>query len=588
MRVPGYEKQISPQVPTVRSGVQIPEGAAGVTADLSPLQRGVETFALGLGKMQEQREQFELAEAVNDFRRKNTEFLNAKDNGVFSQQGKSVWGSTARYDGFAVETLEGIAKERKMDGTRRARFAQAVAGLRDSSMGSVMRFEQAQSKKVADAEFDITMEDSLNALSLCYDDDEACRAQIEIAIGANSAKYADFGGAVVSQNEQKLISKAQAFRTQAMLQQDPRKAEAFFAAHEKEILPEDRLKLKTAIDKQADLLWTQETADGYMKKFSDEKAALADVRKRFEGEREERLVSALKTRFNEKEIKSAASDAALHKKQQSVYEQIMDDITIRGKLPTLEQLEQCRLNKEIGVNHFTSLKNSLASLATRGTAEKGVRLDPEYSTLGPAEIESKVRQSLGVSDEMRSDVVSTLNDGLWNGTLTGAELSDAYTRGFISKEEAEQYRKDAAGIVPAQKSFARDEQSMALKRIKNLAGYEKPFMADDFNVRVNEKVRSLDPKSPDYRKQVRDACNDVTAELVNENFKSKYSWGGWIEADFFLNEAGKLLKLTQNNAYAGDAFGGVRRYNADPSGAGKAPKADETIRADDLNNTLRK
>lgn len=534
MRVPGYEKQISPQVPTVRSGVQIPEGAAGVTADLSPLQRGVETFALGLGKMQEQREQFELAEAVNDFRRKNTEFLNAKDNGVFSQQGKSVWGSTARYDGFAVETLEGIAKERKMDGTRRARFAQAVAGLRDSSMGSVMRFEQAQSKKVADAEFDITMEDSLNALSLCYDDDEACRAQIEIAIGANAAKYADFGGAVVSQNEQKLISKAQAFRTQAMLQQDPRKAQAFFSAHEKEILPEDRLKLKTAIDKQTDLLWTQETADGYMKKFSDEKAAIAHIRKNYEGEKEDKLVTAVKMRFNEREIKNAQADASSRKAQQKIFDDLYINYYSQNKVPPAGTERQLLDSRQLSPALYERTMAYRSGLGNYATLRKQLSAQEGFDDMPPQQQESAVLKLAGTTESEHKEWLAKATDGMRSGAWSKADIDQAANECKITKSEALQIKTEMERASKEQSGYVRTKKAKLQKLMRD--SQLDPLYAGEL---FESALAELDPKDPKYREKVLEASKEAAVTVITESGKKLSSWMFW------RSSAGKLLDKVQ-------------------------------------------
>ena len=152
MRVPVYQQQVTPQIPSVRSQVQVPDGATGVA--LQPIDttagitQGVESLRLGLMKMNENREKFMLASAVNEYRRANTEFLHAKDTGVFAKKGKDVFGVTQQFDEFSTKTRDNIAKQYRMNGEAKNRFLEATSSLYNSSLASVMTHEQRETDAV--------------------------------------------------------------------------------------------------------------------------------------------------------------------------------------------------------------------------------------------------------------------------------------------------------------------------------------------------------------------------------------------------------------------------------------------------------
>jgi hypothetical protein len=88
---------------------------------------------------------------------------------------------------------------------------------------------------------------------------------------------------------------------QMLANDDGKGARAWYEGHKKEIKGTVRDEIEKAVRNVELTTWAQEQTDGIIRKFSSESQAVAWVRKKYSGDKENKLVSYVKTRFTEKE-----------------------------------------------------------------------------------------------------------------------------------------------------------------------------------------------------------------------------------------------------------------------------------------------
>lgn len=575
MRVPVYEQTQTQVVPTVRVRTDVPdiggiEARAKASAARS-ISDGLNVFAAGLAALSEQRDKAAAAAAVNSFMTWNNDYLRNPQTGILTRKGLSVTGISEMSDSAYRDKIEEMSRELKTDYQRRL-FSDAVAGTVRSSMANIMTHEFNGTTAAKREQLSAGLAIAGDAIAQDFLNDETFNTQQDNRDAAVRELWGDWGEEVVRAKLAESLSQAHALRLNKMIQHDPRLARQYFEQNKKEIQSAQQDRFESAIKSQELLLWTQENADAYARRFADEKSAVADIRRRYQGEQEERLVSAVKMRFNERQIRANSAEAALHRQQRINYEQLYDDMTLNGNFPSPEKLMQMRRDGQLSIAQFQSLQNATASLSSRAKAEQFVRANRDYENLTYQEREQYVRERLGITDEERKSRIAALDTSLWNGSLSAAELNDAYTRGFISKEEMEYYKKDISGIAQVQKTFVSNELKAARGRIKALAGYDKPYMTDEFTALASEKLHALKPESPEYRKQAREAINEACIEVIESNNFAKKTWFGFV-----LTQAGELVQQLEKNAYTGSPFGEKSRYSASQETKPKTGGAQEDL-----------
>lgn len=379
MRVPVYQQQVTPQIPSVRSQVQVPNGATGVAVKpidtTAGITQGVESLRLGLMKMNENREKFMLASAVNEYRRSNTEFLHAKDTGLFAKKGKDVFGISQAYDEFSSKTMEDIAKRYKMSGVARDRFVEATSALYNASLSSVMQHEQRETDAAQQMEWKTMITDSLNAVALSPYDDAVCEENWKIMAGAIAQQFAPFGDQVVDSKVAEARSQYVITRLAPMIEDNPKAAGAFLKAHSNELTGDDRLKAQKAVDAKLDVIKVQEMTDDLVRRFRGrEDLAFKFVHKNMEGDMENKMIASLKSRYAEEKIRVQSAATSLASRQNALakaYKQAAD----AGQFVTKNQLEKSGMRPDQIVSVQRKMAQNFVKLL-ENKIEAGEPVDP--------------------------------------------------------------------------------------------------------------------------------------------------------------------------------------------------------------------
>lgn len=513
MRVPVYQQQVTPQIPVERSQVTVPEGAAGVAVKpvdtTQGLVQGVESLRLGLVKLNENREKFMLASAVNDYRRQNTEFLHAKDTGIFAKKGKNVFGATQQYDEFSSKAMEDIAKRYKMSGVARDRFVEATSALYNASLSSVMTHEQRETDAAQQMEWKTMINDSLNAVALSYNDDAVCEENWRIMAGAIVQQNEQYGDQVVQSKLAEARSQLQIARLAPMLEDNPKAADAFLKAHLNEFTGEDRLKAQKAVDNKMEVIKVQEETDRIVKRFGgNEAAALKFIHAKFEGPMENHLAASVKTRYSELKIKSYSASSARAAQVGANFKSIKQDIIKNGT-----QYNPDDLRKVLPEDKVTELMAVMEEQLSYKKAKARAERDPSYAAATQEEQDRMIRREMRVPERVYLSNVQSIWQRVVAREADEDDIKGWVANGTLSRRLGNDLSTMIKNLTAQNANVLKNETKFLTDSFKAVAGNDglTPDMEKAMAEFQMEAV-NIDPKSRDYKTQV--------TELKVEKFKS--------------------------------------------------------------------
>lgn len=583
MRVPEYRRQISDVVPSERVQTTVPDLASSVySAGASKAQAiagGLKSLSVGVELRQEKQDQFQLASAVNEFRRANTEFLHAKDTGVFAKKGKDVFGISRQYDGFSSKTMEDIAKRYKMNDRVRQVFMGSTNALRDASLSSVMGYERRESDAARTAEWKAMADEALNGAALCAKDDGAFGENLETGLGAVAQQYAPYGDEVVGRKLKEFASKCQASRVATMLEDDPRAAEAYLKSHEREFTGTDLLRLKKAVGDRVDVIRVQETTDGLVRRFGSEAAALAHVRKTYEGDMENKLVTAVKSRFGEMRIARNDAEKAVTQRQNGAFAALREEYWDNGKTVPQMQLETMHRSGQLSDSGYASALNYNRSLIDRAGKVRWAQDHIENWGAMPLEQQdAKIQELFGYTWQEREDYAKAFHQKALFGELGEDDIKLGYNYGLLDSREKAKAEAALKGVKAADKAVFALEQKRVNALLKG-AGLDADVRME-VEKQAAARIAELNPADSDYRENGQQIIIDAAASALSErNFRPWYKLGlGSKKFDDKLrelNSRAREAKPDEKNAALADAMSFLLPQDAAPT-----PGKDSRVFAD--------
>lgn len=579
MRVPEYRRQIADVVPSTRIKADVPDLAAGTykveAAGAKALGEGLNALRLGLEVRQENQDQYQLASAVNEFRRANTEYLHARDGGVFSKKGGQTFGVSEQYDQYAQTTMDEIARRYKMNDRVRQAFIGSTNALRDSSLSSVMRYEQRETDAARELEWKTMASETLSNAALCYSDDAAFNEELNIGMGAVAQQFAPYGDEVVGRKLKEFASKCQTARVAAMLEDDPRAAEAYLKKHKGEFAGADFLRVKKAVDDRVDVLRVQETTDGLVRRFGSEAAALAHVRKHYEGGMENKLVTAVKARFGEMRIARNDAEKAVTQRQNGAFATLREEYWDNGKTVPQTQLETMYRSGRLSDSGYASALNYNRSLIDRAGKVRWAQDHIEnWGALPLEQQDARIQELFGYTQQEREDYAKAFHQKALFGELSEDDIKLGYNYGLLDSREKAKAEAALKGVKAADKAAFALEQKRVNVLLKG-AGLDADARME-IEKQAAAGIAELNPADPDYRENGRLIIIDAAASALSErNFRPWYKLGlGGKKFDDKLrelNSRAREAKPDEKNAALADALSFLLPQDATPA-PGKDPK----------------
>lgn len=225
------------------------------------------------------------------------------ENGLFSRKGKNAVNLYRDGDDALNELYDTIAGELKSERQKRYFHDMAFNKL-ETARDQIARHEAEQIRVYEAEAADALIQQSQGDAIANYTDAVAFSNAI-----SEGLEQIDEFGATMGLPEEALALKKEDYLSgvhvevinQMLANDDGKGARAWYEGHKKEIKGTVRDEIEKAIKSVELTVWAQENTDDIMRKFSSESKAIEWIRKKYSGDKEDKLVSYVKTRFTEKE-----------------------------------------------------------------------------------------------------------------------------------------------------------------------------------------------------------------------------------------------------------------------------------------------
>jgi len=297
LRVPTVQ---GPQVEerALQGGFQtLSRGAMGALAPSPQLaEAGRAMLEVGV-QLQERQDADELMRAEAEVKGKYLEW----EGEAKQRRGQQAWGVAKEagefWDKEATRVSEGLTSPRA-----KALFAREVTKMRGMSVGSFAGYEAGQRRESLDQSAQASIVGSIN-LAAANPDNLELQQSAKADILKRSDLLAQINGWAPEVAEYKRSEYLTNFHKQVLqglVDRDPKRAQDYFTLNKGEIAGQSHAEIEKVLAVGVSVRNAQEFADGVMTSGLDEAAALAEARKRFEGENEKAVVAEIKTRFAER------------------------------------------------------------------------------------------------------------------------------------------------------------------------------------------------------------------------------------------------------------------------------------------------
>ena len=365
-----YQLQISEKQAPAAALRGYGNNAAAVGGALSGLGKGVE----GLGAwLQERQDKWDAASVMNaqtEFARRMSYYLdNPQTGAMVKRKGGLARGLTGDTDRYADQVAAEIAGQLEND-RQKAVFQSGIAKAKMPYFKQASRHEAGELEKHRKQAFEASMATAANDYLKSMDSADRQQA-VSMAERAIRSQYQGAPEEYIQKAVDEAKSGMAAQWVAQVAQDDPRSALALLKDESLGILPEARAKLEAQIKPKAEIYEVQEIADGLIAKYPQgtEQELYDYVRKHYEGQKEEKIISAVKARVNERHIKEDNEERALYKQQKEYYQGLLAGM-LNGEYPTQEQIALDVETGKLDAQHGWQLNSMIGTMATAAGTRK--------------------------------------------------------------------------------------------------------------------------------------------------------------------------------------------------------------------------
>lgn len=491
---------------------------------LGGLGKGVEGWGLWLQERQDKWDAATVMNAQTEFARRMTDYLDNPETGAtVKRKFGAANGLTKDTDKFADKTARDISAMLDND-RQRAVFKSGI----DRAKMPYIRQSSSHEARELEAFRKQAFEANIAAAGDMYirgADNPEIREQA-VGMAANAIRSQYFGA------DEKYIRRAIDETRSGMAAQyvakaardDPRAALEMLKDESLGLLPETRDKLEAQIKPRAEIYEIQEIADELAQKYpqGDERELYDYVRRHYEGEKEEKIISAVKARVNERKINEDNEERALREQQSDNYDNYLAAM-LRGEYPTHEQLERAVADGTLDARHGWQLSNMLGTMATAaGTRKQLAKTIPGWNGMTESEQDEAVMKAMpdGPTKREHEAEVSRLLKTAFDSGVTDSEFKSDVNNSLgnmrITRREAAEFLGLRGKMGQEQKAFLNGVQKDLKANLNQLfnTGKGKQEAKNAAEMYFHEALRQLDPTSTTYRKDVMTAMKDAMIKGV--------------------------------------------------------------------------
>lgn len=347
MRIPTYQRQTG--APTALPTVDL------ATRPLIHTAPGPDAFGAGLGramsqvgdqlarvaeKIQAEEDATRVVEAQNDLASWEREFFNNPETGIFSRKNKDAVGlygeAEKEYQKKVRETTERLENDRQ-----RQAFSQAASRSMNAKLDASARHEATQRQSWMVETAKQAMAIKLDDIAANYTDGAIVDAALGDVRTSIEAMFPGMGGEFIDSATARFVSSAHLSRIDAAIRADePGLAQAIFSTNEDAIEGTKRAATKELIEKASMSRFLQDEGMAIFSQFGPrgEEAAAKHIRTNYEGDRENKLLSAVKSLYvDERRLQS--------QRESDAYDSLYDMVAGAGSYSeAINMIERSGLN----------------------------------------------------------------------------------------------------------------------------------------------------------------------------------------------------------------------------------------------------
>lgn len=545
-----YTHQIKEgRLPVVYGQSHVDGAATGVqvAGALSGIGQAVQKFGAVMKRRQDEWDTTRAMEANNEFVKRMTLYMDDPDEGVTHSRKLSLArGVTDAADKDADRFIAEIEAKLENDAQKEA-FRSLAERSKMPFWRQASNHEAGEIKQYRDQVFKTTLDDGLNGVMGDPMDDSRFEAA---AVNGALAIRAQFVGAddkTVEAAVKGYVSGLEAARIAAVSEDNPRLADELIKGSPY-LTPQDARKLRDSVRPKVELLRRQELVDGFVGKFGpdQEQDGVAYLRANYEGEEEERLVSAYRSRIGEMRVKEVNEDRQRALAQKEAYDALYKEFWAKGENPPNELLDAMLADGRISPEQHRTGVNWNKIAYTRAEITRQLEKSPDWGKLTYEQQQERVMSKMGVSQKEREEALKALQAGVLDGSVSDEIITHAYQSGLITSSEETQLKKLGSQQTEANKAFVA-QQSKELQNDMDLIGISsnnnrmyKGLAVSAFSALIAQ----IDPTSKTYRQEVMDARRAAMVQVIKDSGRPQSGWFG-ITTSFGDRVDNALRKLEE-------------------------------------------
>ena len=472
--------------------------------------------------LKERQDKWDAATVMNaqtEFARRMSERLDHPETGwTVTRKGSASLHMTEDTDAYADKVAQEISEMLEND-QQRAVFNSGIA----KAKLPYMRQASTHEARELEVHHKQAFEANIAAANDCYlrgaDSPELRQQAVDMAANAIRSRYfgapTEYIDRAIAETKSGMASQWVA----KVAQDDPRAAMKMLEDESLGLLPEAANKLRAAIKPKAEIYEIQAIADELIQDYPQgtEQELYRVIRRDYGGEKEERIITAVKARVNERHIKEDNEERALKKQQGEYFDTLLAGM-LRGEYPTHEQIEQDVDSGKLDPSHGWRLDGMIQTQATAaGTRKRLERTMPGWSGMSTEQQDEAVMLAMpdGPTRGEHEAEAARLLKMVFDGNVTNREFETEVKATLgnmrITRREAAELLGIRGKLKEEQKAFLGGVQKDLNSNLNQLFSTSKGQKAsrDAAEAYFREAVSRLDPNSTTYRKDVLNAMKDA-------------------------------------------------------------------------------
>ncbi len=474
MRVPVYERQQS--INPLRGGeVSAITPAGDYGAGAAGLAKGL---ALKIQQMQNDNEDARTLEAFNKFKADSIDYHDNPDKGIYNTRlGGQSEGVFNEADTWLRERGEEYVKGLKSERSK-ANFRKMARDYIVQKGEQNSRFEAAQMRKYQTEQARAAYQNGLNEIGLNPYDEKFVEFTKQNMTDALELEHRYSSPELRKQALAGLENDVAAARFNTIFNQDPAAADKFYKENKKSFSAESKVRIEHALEGYH----VQSAVDKLVLQYpqGSEQEGIKAIREKFSGEREERIVSAYKTRIREIAVEEVDQTKALKQQQEATENTILNNIYVNHKRYSSEALRQAVANGTISYDSAQKIERAQETIFKRANVEK--RILEKNPGLTQNELDIAVMREKGITETERKLELAMIISSYLNGSGDdeyAREFEHAYERGLITKQDIDVTKRKLKNIKDVHKAAFSNAETMLKRTLEDLRATHEIINEED-------------------------------------------------------------------------------------------------------------